>query len=172
MKFTMVVWKPPILETIVDNDEERNPPDSSNEMAAKKPKRDRISLMSIAPRRASERIMGNRRNPCLENTHGRNTRSKVISNNIQVLNDEIIPYLDVNIGYNADGDVDFKVGMKKGTCLKYVNKSSNHSSTVLKEVPRGVFERLTKLTTMTDERRKMHIEELYPSKKLKKECIQ
>ena len=70
--------------------------------------------------------------------------------------------LDVLIGYDNNGDVDFKVGMKKGTALKYINKTSDHSQTVLKELQRGVFERLTKLIIMNDTRRKIQIEELYP----------
>ena len=76
---------------------------------------------------------------CLWNTHGRNTRSRVILNKIEILTDEKIPFLDVLIVYDRNGDADFKVGVKEGTKIKYVNGTRNHSKLVLKEVLNGVL---------------------------------
>ena len=65
------------------------------------------------------------------------------------------------MSWNKYGEIDFKVGIKENTQIKYINNSSDHNKMVLKEIPKGVFERLTKLTTMNDERRLIKIEELY-----------
>ena len=90
-----------------------------------KPNTDKISLLSMkrnfVPRRASERIMRIRRNECkervnprkrklnvswqtdndkftcLKKTHGRNTRSKVINDRIEVCEEAAIPYLDIRM---------------------------------------------------------------------------
>ena len=52
--------------------------------------------------------------------------------------------------------------MKPKSNIKYVNALSDYSKVVLKEIPNGVLERLCKLTTMTEERKRMKVEEIYP----------
>jgi len=65
------------------------------------------------------------------------------------------------------------VHVKLNSNTKHVSASSKHSKTVLKEIPRGVMDYLFKLITMSEERNKMKIEELYSEKimRLKKNLI-
>ena len=51
--------------------------------------------------------------------------------------------------------------MKPNSKIQYVNKISDHCKKVLEEIPKGVFEQLTKLTRMTEERNKIKIDEMY-----------
>ena len=53
------------------------------------------------------------------------------------------------------------VGIKLNTNIKYINKASDYYLNVKKEIPKEVFQRLIKLTTITEERISMKIECLY-----------
>ena len=63
--------------------------------------------------------------------------------------------------FNDDNSLDFKVHVKPNVKIKYVNSTLQNAKSVIEEVPRGVMERLTKLTIMNERRLNMKINELY-----------
>lgn len=63
--------------------------------------------------------------------------------------------------YNEDRNLEFEVFTKLNSKVAYVNLSSDYIRTVIKEIPNGVLERLTKLTALLDEKKKMKLNELY-----------
>ena len=81
---------------------------------------------------------------------------------VVICKEKKIPYLDTTMEWDINGDLDFKVHLKPNSKIKYVNKTSDHLKLVIKEVKNGVLERLCKLTTMNEARRKIKIENMYP----------
>ena len=61
-----------------------------------------------------------------------------------------------------NGELQFRVHLKPNQELKYLNKGSTHTKACFKATPAGVFNRLAKLTTMTDENKDKTLKMLYP----------
>lgn len=80
---------------------------------------------------------------------------------VVICKEKKIPYLDTTMEWDINRDLDFKVHLKPNSKIKYVNKTLDHSKLVIKEVKNGVLERLCKLTTINEARRKEKIENIY-----------
>ena len=57
------------------------------------------------------------------------------------------PYLDMELCWIND-ELKFRVHLKKGQLLKYLNKGSAHTNACLKAIPSGVLRRLASLTSL------------------------
>ena len=64
--------------------------------------------------------------------------------------------------WSDDGSLHFQVHLKMGQRLQYLNKGSNHQYSTFDAIPRGVFIRLARLTTITQDTKDMLIDERYP----------
>lgn len=55
------------------------------------------------------------------------------------------PYLDMEMYWNKNRELQFQVHIKPNQKLKYLNNNSTHLPLVFKAIPSGVLERLGKL---------------------------
>ena len=60
-------------------------------------------------------------------------------------------------------ELKFKVHLKKGQLLKYLNKGSAHTNACLKAIPSGVLKRLASLTSILPDNENAKMETLYPN---------
>jgi GIY-YIG catalytic domain len=74
------------------------------------------------------------------------------------------PYLDMELFWSDldDDSLQFRVHLKPNQQLKYLNRDSTHNNACFRAIPSGVYQRLAKLTTMTDDNEHKSLEELYP----------
>ena len=61
-----------------------------------------------------------------------------------------------------DNDLCFGVHVKPNQQIQYLNYGSMHTNACLRAIPEGVFNRLGKLTTLTDETKDLPIDRIYP----------
>ena len=54
------------------------------------------------------------------------------------------------------------VQLKENQSLKYLNLDSQHTQPTFKAIPPGVLQRLSKLTTLTEENENVTIDKVYP----------
>jgi hypothetical protein len=78
------------------------------------------------------------------------------------INIETFPYLDMQMFWTENEELNFKVHLKPNQELKYLNRGSNHTKATFKAIPHGVLSRLAKLTTMTEENKNTRMNALYP----------
>ena len=64
--------------------------------------------------------------------------------------------------WNDEDGLEFKVHMKENQVLKYLNLGSCHTHNCFTAIPNGVFNRLTKLTSKTPTNLETKLEILYP----------
>ena len=76
-------------------------------------------------------------------------------------NDEF-PFLDMEMSWSLEEDLQFGVFRKNGQQLKDVEKESTHTPGTLCEIPSGVLNRLTKLTSRKPSIHYEGIEKIYP----------
>ena len=81
---------------------------------------------------------------------------------VQVCTDSYLPYLDTEIFWNSNLNLQFRVHLKPNQQLKYLNRGSSHTPGCFKAIPTGVCKRLAKLTTLTEENKNKKMDELYP----------
>jgi len=72
------------------------------------------------------------------------------------------PYLDTELVWSKEGDLQFKVHLKPNQQLKCLNADSIHTNACFKTIPSGVYKRLSKLTTITDANKDLPLDQLYP----------
>ena len=70
---------------------------------------------------------------------------------------KVFPFLDLELFWDKSGNLEFQVHWEKNQLLKYLNKESTHTKAKFKVIPNGVLNRLTKLTSGTEENAKMSI---------------
>ena len=81
---------------------------------------------------------------------------------IQIYGRDHFPFLDLQLQWNSDNNLKFKVYMKENQKLKYLNSDSTHTNCCMKAIPFGLFKRLTKLTSINKRIMNKKINELYP----------
>ena len=69
------------------------------------------------------------------------------------------PYLDPDFLWNDYEELELHVHWKANKKPKYMNKWISHTNTNLNAIPSGIFNRFTKLTSMTDKPAQMKIDE-------------
>ena len=85
------------------------------------------------------------------------------SPNTTIAKSESFPFLDMEMFWNSNSKLSFKVHLKENQRLKYLNKGSAHTPGCFKAIPSGVFKRLTKLTSLDDDNTNCKLSELYPT---------
>jgi len=81
---------------------------------------------------------------------------------LTIINDKYFPYLDMEMYWNLRDELRFQVHMKPNQVLKYLNKDSTHLPSVFKAIPKGVLNRLSKLTSKSKKLERKTIDEIYP----------
>ena len=56
----------------------------------------------------------------------------------------------------------FQIHRKRNQRLKYLNNGSSHTPSTYKAIPQGVCQRLTKLTTVSDDNKDRKLDDIYP----------
>ena len=64
--------------------------------------------------------------------------------------------------WSKEGNLQFQVHLKPNQQVKCLNKGSVHTNACFKAIPDGVYKRLAKPTTVTDENKDKKLDELYP----------
>ena len=82
---------------------------------------------------------------------------------VSVVTAEAFPYLDMEMYWDSDEHLSFRVHMKDNQQLKYLNKGSLHTKSCYKAIPEGVYNRLGKLTTMNESNQMTLVSNLYPT---------
>jgi len=72
------------------------------------------------------------------------------------------PFLSVEMCWSPEGELQFRVHLKKNQALKYLNRGSSHTEACFAAIPAGVMKRLASLTTRTKESEVKMMDELYP----------
>mgnify|MGYP001787478984 FL=1 len=81
---------------------------------------------------------------------------------ISIESDNYFPYLDTELIWSDEGDLQFQVHLKPNQQLKYLNSDSIHTKSCFKAIPAGVYKRLSKLTTITETNKDLQLDEIYP----------
>jgi hypothetical protein len=84
-----------------------------------------------------------------------------ICDEVRVFSGDSFPYLDLEMFW-ASNQFQFRVHLKPNQKLKYLNHGSTHTSATFRAIPRGVFSRLGRLTSLTSDNHDMALNELYP----------
>jgi hypothetical protein len=94
-------------------------------------------------------------------------------NKTQLESKTCFPYLDMELFWNEQGTLEFRVHLKPNQQLKYLNKGSSHTPSCYSAISTGVFKRLAKLTSLTDSNKDKSLDELYPNhlKALRSACL-
>ena len=80
---------------------------------------------------------------------------------VSVISDEFLPFLDMKMSWDAKGKLRFSVFQKPNQRLKYVSADSTHTPATRKAIPRGVFQRLAKITSKLKELKSSPINWIY-----------
>ena len=64
--------------------------------------------------------------------------------------------------WSTKGELRFQVHLKPNQQLKYLNEGSIHTKVCIKAIPEGVYKRLAKLTTVTEENQDKTLDEICP----------
>jgi len=91
-----------------------------------------------------------------------NGRAKEHNKMVSIERGKGFPYLDMELIWSEKKELQFQIYMKPSQQLKYLNKGSTHTGDVFKAIPQGVYQRLAKLTTITEENKNLTLKEIYP----------
>ena len=82
--------------------------------------------------------------------------------NVTVNQEISFPYLDIEFKWNNQKTLVFQVHLKPNQKLQYLNRGSAHTKACFNAIPKGVCQRLSKLTTITSENANTSLATLYP----------
>ena len=82
-------------------------------------------------------------------------------NKVTVETGPAFPYLDMELFWSPDNELQFRVHLKPNQELKYLNKGSVHTGACFRAIPAGVCNRLAKLTTITNDNADLPLDEIY-----------
>ena len=109
------------------------------------------------------RSSGRVRMPIIHNENmGKRQKYYHKNERLTVVNETHFPYLDMEIYWNDRYELKLQVHMKSNQKLKYLNKNITHLPSVFKAIPKGVFNRLGKITSKSKKREKIIINKIYP----------
>ena len=92
----------------------------------------------------------------------RESPEKGFDKNVTIQKGKTFPFLDMELLWSSKGELQFQVHLKPNQELKYLNDGSAHTKACFKAIPNGVYKRLAKLTTITEENKDKKLDELYP----------
>jgi hypothetical protein len=76
-------------------------------------------------------------------------------------NKDYFPFLDMEMYWSPEGNLQFRVHLKENQVLKYLNCRSMHTDACFAAIPTGVMKRLASLTTRTEKSELTMMDELY-----------
>ena len=82
---------------------------------------------------------------------------------ISVATASSFPFLEMKMEWNEEGRLEFAVYSKPKQQIKYLHKYSNHTNSCKKEIPKGFFGHLAKITTSTHLNHNSRLDKLYPA---------
>ena len=85
---------------------------------------------------------------------------KTLDEKVTINETNAFPFLDMKMAWN-ESNITYEVYFKENQRIKYLNKGSTHRETVFQAIPRGVFNRLSLLTTFNDSNRSKRVDEIY-----------
>ena len=94
----------------------------------------------------------------LESTNNEITLNEKVTTN----KTNAFPFLDVKMTWN-DSIITHEAHFKENQRIKHLSKESTHKETVFHATPRGVFNRLSLLTTFNDSNTNKRVDELHPT---------
>jgi hypothetical protein len=85
-------------------------------------------------------------------------------------NKDYFLFLDMEMYWSPEGNLQFRVHLKENQVLKYLNHGSTHTDACFAAIPTGVMKRLASCTTRTEKSELTTMDKLYPAhaKALKK----
>ena len=81
---------------------------------------------------------------------------------VQIATKDKFPFLDMEMRWTPEGELNFSVFRKAGQQLKYVGKEINHTPGTLRAIPWGVLNRLAKLTSQKTSLHSEGVDKVYP----------
>ena len=88
--------------------------------------------------------------------------TRIMDEKVSIEKGKTFPYLDMELFWSPEQELQFRVHLKPNQELKYLNKGSTHTNACFRAIPSGVFGRLAKLTTVKLDNMDKTMEELYP----------
>jgi len=76
--------------------------------------------------------------------------------------DGVFPFLDMELSWSNAGDLWFQVHLKPHQTLRYLNRFSCHRHSTFADIPKSVFTRQARLTTVTDSNKDERLNDIYP----------
>ena len=92
---------------------------------------------------------------------GEDDDPSIINEKLIFVNEKYLTYLDMEMYWNDNNDLNFQVHLKPNQVLKYLNSDSTHLPSVFKAIPSGVLERVGKLTSKSKKLMKTKINKIY-----------
>ena len=97
----------------------------------------------------------------MQNLDSNPSPSRDKQDNVSEISLNTFYYLDLEFLCNADGELEYQVHLKSNQKLKYLNKRSTHTNATFNAIPSGIFYRLAKITSRTNNNAQMKIDETY-----------
>ena len=96
-------------------------------------------------------------------THNPSQKTKTKrSSPVTITTNKTFPFLDVEFFWSKREVLGTRVYLKPNQHLKYLNSDSEHTNACIKAIPKGVLQRLTKLTSLNADNHDKTINTLYP----------
>ena len=70
-------------------------------------------------------------------------------------------HIDLELFWNADGELESQVNRQNDQNLKYLNKGSVHTNATFNSIPSGIFNRTVKHNSRVKKKSQMRIDEKY-----------
>ena len=87
---------------------------------------------------------------------------KIVNKNLTIIKDKVFPYLDMEMFWNDRGELVFQIHLKPNQKLKYLNEDSTHLPSTFREIPAGVLNRLSLLTSKSKALENVRIDTIFP----------
>jgi len=81
---------------------------------------------------------------------------------ISIETGNFFPYLDTELVWATNGNLQFRVHLKPNQQLKHLKADSIRTKACFKAIPSGVYKRLSKLTTITETNKNLPLDKIYP----------
>ena len=81
---------------------------------------------------------------------------------VSIITSHAFTYLDMELKWKEE-QLHFGVHLKQNQLLKYLTQGSMHTKACYRAIPEGVYNRLGKLTTLTEENKHQPVSNVYPT---------
>ena len=91
-----------------------------------------------------------------------NSPTPVKEERFKIVENNELPFLDIEMSWSPEGGLQFGVFSKKGQQLKYVRKDITHTPGTLRTIPSGFLNCLAKLTSRKPSMYSEEVDKIYP----------